>query len=249
MSESDQKPPDGPPPDSGLLTGPLHHSQISARVPESVASGVFSTGAIVITGPSEFILDFVLRLSRPHQVIARVVLPQAVVPQVINAMRENIARYIEQFGPMKELPKPDNNNRVSIQEIYDDLKISDETLSGVYANGVMIGHTPTEFAFDFFTNFFPHSAVSSRVYLSAPQVPRLLEALTHTYQDYLRRMAAAQAQQQQQQARPPAPIPPTASSPAPEAGHPPGAEGGPPASGQADPENPTPPPAPPVSPA
>jgi hypothetical protein len=44
--------------------------------------------------------------------------------------------------------------------------LPDEELSGSYANGVMIGHTPSEFKFDFLTNLFPTSAVSARVFLS-----------------------------------------------------------------------------------
>ncbi|MCX5659765.1 MAG: DUF3467 domain-containing protein [Planctomycetota bacterium] len=209
--------------DPGFITGELRHSAVSARVPEHVALGVFSTGAIVIAGGTEFILDFLVRMSRPHQVVARVILPHAVVPQVIHALRDNVARYTESFGAIPELPKPDTQSRPSIQEIYDDLKLPDEVLSGTYANGVMIGHTPAEFCFDFFTNFFPRSAVSCRIYLSAPQVPRLLDAVTRTYNDHQRRVAAAQAQQhqqqqqQQQQIQPQQPPPPA--PPAPEPPH------------------------------
>ncbi|MEZ6074926.1 MAG: hypothetical protein R3C56_04380 [Pirellulaceae bacterium] len=56
-----------------------------------------------------------------------------------------------------------------MQDIYDDLKIRDEFLSGAYANAVMIGHGPHEFSFDFITNFYPHSAVSAPA-SSWPQV-------------------------------------------------------------------------------
>ncbi len=74
-----------------------------------------------------------------------------------------------QVNRRKQPPSP---RRPSAQEIYDDLKIKDELLSGSYANAVMIGHGPHEFSFDFITNFFPNSAVSARVFLSAGQVPR-----------------------------------------------------------------------------
>ena len=47
----------------------------------------------------------------------------------------------------------------------------------MYANGVMIGHGASEFGLDFLTSFFPQSAVSARVFVSAGQVPRLLESL------------------------------------------------------------------------
>ena len=59
-------------------------------------------------------------------------------------------------------------------------------LSGAYANAVMIGHTQWEFWFDFITTFYPRSAVSSRVFMAAPQVPRLLETLASAYQKFER---------------------------------------------------------------
>jgi hypothetical protein len=48
----------------------------------------------------------------------------------------------------------------------------------------MIGHTPAEFRIDFLTNLFPTAAVSARVFLAAPQVPRLLQSLISTQQKY-----------------------------------------------------------------
>ena len=77
-------------------------------------------------------------------------------------------------------PKP-------LQELYDELKLPDSLLSGAYANGVMITHAATEFKLDFFTNLIPHSAVSCRVFLSAPQIPRLLASLDSTIQQFQRR--------------------------------------------------------------
>ncbi len=259
-----------------------------ARVPEHVSRGVFSTGAIVMTGSTEFILDFVQNLGRPHQVVARIVLPHVVMPQFADALSTNIELYRQRFGPLPNSnptppapphavsgnnPAPgasesmatpnqptgdplsgltqssqivggfspptaepsssspsnsalgsapaippsasgnpiDGSNRSPVepneftsqpstpgpstsgqniqpaqtppprkptaQEVYDELKLRDETLSGAYANAVMIGHGPHEFSFDFITNFYPQSAVSSRVFLAAGQVARLLDSL------------------------------------------------------------------------
>ena len=64
-----------------------------------------------------------------------------------------------------------------IEDIYDELRLPDGMLSGSYANAVLVRHTGTEFCFDFITNIFPRSAVSSRVYLAAPHVPLLLQSL------------------------------------------------------------------------
>jgi len=174
-----------------------NQQHMSARVPEHVSRGVFSTGVIVMTGNSEFIVDFIQNLGPPAQVAARVVLPHGVMGQFIDALRKNIEIYRQRFGEPPVLPpQPKPERQPSAQEIYDELKLPDEVLSGAYANGVMIGHSASEFKFDFLTNLFPHSAVSARVFLSTPQVPRMLESLTRTYQQLQDRV--------QQQRQPPA---------------------------------------------
>lgn len=272
---------------------PNEQHAVRARVPDHVARGVFSTGVIVMTAPTEFVIDFIQNLGRPHQVVARVVMPHPVLPQFVDALLKNIELYRGRYGnlpqpnlsgmmitsasgsvptpnapppqpqprtpnppsqsfdselgmgtsehgpspaapngpsatpdssansaseegqgygpihvgpgqsvpsgmpsagtgvgpgsgaasnsgpgflPPEQVP-PQNLRRASAQEIYDDLKLRDEILSGSYANAVMIGHGPHEFSFDFITNFYPHSAVSCRVFLAAGQVARLAESL------------------------------------------------------------------------
>lgn len=190
--------------DAGMFSQELQHPQVSARVPEKVGRGVFSTGALIFQGPHEFGIDFVLRIVQPHQVVARVILPPTLVPSLIGALRENLNRYTAQFGPPPPLPTSPNPQQMpSVEEIYQQLKIPDEILSGVYANAVMIVHTPAEFCFDFITGFYPKSAVSCRVFLSAPQIPGLLNSLNHSFQQYQQKLAAQQ--QQQQQPKPPEP--------------------------------------------
>ena len=171
--------------------------QLRARIPEHVGEGVFSTGAIVVTGPSEFVLDFVQNISKPHRVASRVVLPHPVLPQFLEALKKNLEIYKSRFGAPPEPPKPPVDvRRPTPQEIYDDLKMSDEILSGAYANGVMIGHGSAEFSLDFITSFFPQSAVSARVYLAAGQVPRLIDSLENA-------MAQLQMRAKQQGGLPP----------------------------------------------
>jgi len=133
-----------------------------------------------MTGANEFIVDFLQTIGRPHRVAKRVVIPHPVMPQFIEALHTNLELYKGRFGDPPSPPQqqnPDQVRRPSPQEIYDDLKLPDDVLSGVYANGVMIGHGASEFGLDFLTSFFPQSAVSARVFLAAGQVPRLLESL------------------------------------------------------------------------
>jgi hypothetical protein len=249
---------------------PGEQQPIRARVPDHVSAGAFSTGVIVMTANSEFILDFVQNLGRPHQIVARVVMPHYVLPQLVDALQRNMDLYRSRWGelpasntpPPTQMPwsadqqiaapttppaanpgvssqdvfagsspspqsqdavpppaaggspssdapvsgdatnsdesdseppgpaesetpappPPTGGKTATAQEIYDDLKIRDELLSGAYANAVMIGHGPHEFSFDFITNFYPSSSVSSRVFLSAGQIPRLYESLKGTWE-------------------------------------------------------------------
>jgi hypothetical protein len=132
-----------------------------------------------------------------------VILTPVVVEQFIHAIRDNVAKFEARFGPIAPLPRPPMPPKPpTIQEIYDDLKMSDETLAGSYANAVLMSHGVSEFTFDFITRFFPTAAVSARVFLAAPQVPKLLESLTASLGRYKARMEQAR-QQQAQQPKPP----------------------------------------------
>lgn len=192
MSEETGPPPEekGPP---LSFSQEVHHSQVSARVPEKVGRGVLSTGAMIFQGPFEFVLDFVLRVAAPHQIVARVVLPHPLMPSFIAALRENLGGYTSKFGPPPPLPMPTNPPAPPpIEEIYSQLKLPDELMSGVYANAVMIAHTPSEFAFDFITHFYPRAAVSCRVYMAAPQAPGLLHTLSRSWEQLQQKRAGQQ---------------------------------------------------------
>lgn len=234
MSSDSPSPADRPDPNEG-------NPALRARVPDHVADGCFSTGAIVMTGPSEYVVDFLQTIGRPHRVARRVIVPHPVMPQFIDALNTNLDLYKSRFG---ELPTPPQNQnqarRPTPQEIYDDLKLPDEVLSGVYANGVMIGHGASEFGLDFLTSFFPQSAVSARVFVSAGQVPRLLESLRSAVRQLEQRQQSAATASVEPVGDQPADIEPN-SDPAPpsdtSSGHdgtPPGTEG----DGAAEPEDP-----------
>jgi len=191
----DDDAPQRPAHSSNPQTEEIRHSQVGAIVPERVARGVFSTGAVVVQGTHEFIIDFLLRMTNPHRIAARVVLTPTVVGQLIAALRENLNNYEKKFGPPMVPTAPGSTappappaQQTSVQELYEQLKLSDDVLSGSYANAVMIGHTGSEFSFDFITTFYPRSAVSCRVYMAAPSVPRFLESLKHSYDKYLEKL-------------------------------------------------------------
>ena len=210
-SDPDQpeKLPEGEPRQAGGGTfhQELQHSMVAARVPEAVGMGTFCTGAIVLTGPHEFVLDFVLRMSPPHRIAQRVVMTPTVVGLFLRALKENLDKYRQNFGPPAQLPPPPSGIKPPpISEVYEALKLPEEIMSGTYANAVMIVHSPAEFCFDFVTSFYPKSAVSARVYLAVPHVTQLFDSLSRSYEQFLQRV------QQQQPPKPPEDRPPSGAS-------------------------------------
>jgi hypothetical protein len=153
------------------------HSAVAARVPERVARGIFCTGQVILDGPKEFVVDFLQGLTRPYQVVSRVVLTPATATELAEALRRNIDLYTKQFGPPPPVPGPVPQRRPTIAEIYENFRLPDDLLSGTYANSVLIGHSATEFFLDFVTGFYPTSAVAARIFLPTPQAPRFLNAL------------------------------------------------------------------------
>ncbi|HEX8912001.1 MAG TPA: DUF3467 domain-containing protein [Humisphaera sp.] len=193
MSDMSTPPPPGPfdPNAPQAQPPPQNQAPLSARVPEKVARGVFTTGQVVLDGPKEFVIDFFQHLTRPHQVVARVVVTPSTMAELIGAMRTNIENYTRAFGPPPPLPLP-APSRTSLQELYDNFKVPDDMLAGVYANGVLIGHSPGEFFLDFLTAFYPAAAVSARIFLAAGQAPRFLAAMENAHKQHLQKMAGQQ---------------------------------------------------------
>ena len=162
-------------------------SHFAARVPEKVARGVYSSAQVVLDSPKEVMLDFLMGITRPFSVVARVVMTPQTLSEFIPALEQNLDAYIKQYGPPPALPTPVNEHKPTLEEIYEHFKLSDDMLSGTYCNAVLIGHSASEFVFDFFTNFHPTPAVGARVYVPAPVAARFLNTLKSTQQRYQQR--------------------------------------------------------------
>ncbi|MCA9042143.1 MAG: DUF3467 domain-containing protein [Planctomycetaceae bacterium] len=236
----------------------IRHSQASALVPEHIATGVYSTGAMVFQGAHEFVLDFMMRLGKPHQLVARIILAPTVIPSILRALQSNLDSYEKQFHPEKQQtkrtettvpptsvedpkeavkeveenkaeepqieeqnpeepkevfeqqitspgpgssesivnpnpgakvqPTPDPEEQThQIEDLYSELKIAPEVMSGTYANAVLIGHSANEISFDFITTFFPRSSVACRIHMAIPTARRLHDSLAQAHKQYLRR--------------------------------------------------------------
>lgn len=163
------------------------HQPVGARVPEKSSRGVYSTGQLVLDSPKEFVIDFLQGLTRPHQVVARVVVTPQTMQEFINALQLNLDNFSRTFGPPPPLPPPPTQQRPSIEEIYQNYKLTEEMAGGTYANSVLIGHGVTEFFLDFISGFYPHPAVGARVFMAAPQIPRFITMLNTAMQNYQNR--------------------------------------------------------------
>jgi hypothetical protein len=156
----------------------------SARVPEKVARGVYCTAQVIQDSPKEFDLDFMQGLSRPFQVAARVVITPATMGEFIAAYEKNLDAYTKNFGPPPAVNIPPQDRKPTIEEIYENYKLSEDMASGAYANTVLLGHSQTEFFFDFITGFYPTPSVAARVILPAAQAPRFLNTLKGSLQQF-----------------------------------------------------------------
>ncbi len=187
----------------------VQHLSATARVPDAVGRGLFSTGAIVMHGAHDVLIDFIQSLAPPRRVVARVVLPPTVLPLFVAALEDNLGKYAQSFGPVPRMPAPPPATPGGpppapppITEVYEQLKLPDEMLGGTYANTVVISHSPAEFCFDFICRFYPRSVVTSRVYLATPHVSELFESLKRSLEQHRLRLLHPRP------APPPSPPPP-----------------------------------------
>ena len=177
----------------------VQHAPATARVPDAVGRGVFSTHAIVMQGAHEFLIDFIQSLAPPRRVVARIVLPTTVVPLFLGALEDNLRKYAQVFGPPPRIQNPPGTGPGGqpgpppapppITDVYEQLKLPDEMLGGTYANTVVISHSQAEFCFDFISNFYPRSVVASRVYLATPHVPEVFESLQRCLEQYRQKLS------------------------------------------------------------
>ena len=175
------------PPEDQPKTENIQHAPVAARVPEKVAKGIFCTGQVILDSPKEFVIDFLQGLTRPYQVVSRVVLTPQTVAELSDALSKNVEAYTKNFGPPPAVPGPPPKNRPTLQEIYENFRLPEELLSGTYANSVMIGHSPTEFFMDFISGFYPTSAVAGRIFMPVQQISRFQTALNSSLENHRQR--------------------------------------------------------------
>ena len=76
----------------------VHHAAVSARVPENVRRGVFSSAVMVLQCGDDFVVDFLSTIVPPQQVVARVVLTAGTFSKFVAALQFNVNEYQRVFG-------------------------------------------------------------------------------------------------------------------------------------------------------
>ena len=78
-------------------------NQLNIELPEDVAGGIYANLAIIAHSPSEFVLDFVnVMPGMPYgNVRSRIIMTPEHTKRLLSALRENIARYEQSFGEIK----------------------------------------------------------------------------------------------------------------------------------------------------
>ncbi len=89
--------------------GPQKQHQINIELGEKEAEGIYSNLAIISHSPAEFIFDFtrILPGVPKGRILSRIIMTPQHAKMFLNAMNENMAKYEQQYGPVKT-DKPDN---------------------------------------------------------------------------------------------------------------------------------------------
>lgn len=81
-----------------------HQNQINIELPDDVAEGVYANLAMVAHSNSEFVIDFIrLMPGVPKaKVKSRIVVTPEHAKRLLNALKDNINKYENNFGPIKQ---------------------------------------------------------------------------------------------------------------------------------------------------
>ncbi len=87
---------------------PLPQQQINIEIGEKEAEGIYSNLAIISHSPAEFIIDFtrVLPGIPKSKISARIVMTPQHTKMLLNALKENIEKFENQFGEIQIFGAP-----------------------------------------------------------------------------------------------------------------------------------------------
>jgi hypothetical protein len=80
-------------------------NQINIELSEEIAEGIYSNLAMIAHSNSEFVIDFIrLMPGVPKaKVKSRIIITPEHAKRLLNALKDNIKKYEESFGPIKQV--------------------------------------------------------------------------------------------------------------------------------------------------
>jgi hypothetical protein len=79
---------------------------VQIKVPEEVARGAYANAMAVFHTREEFVIDFLNVFPPTRVATARIITSPGHVKRIIRALEENLRRYEDRFGTVKEAPPP-----------------------------------------------------------------------------------------------------------------------------------------------
>ncbi len=87
--------------------------QINIELGEKEAEGIYSNLAVISHSPAEFVIDFTRMVpgASKTRVYARIIMTPQHAKSLLNALKDNISKYEQQFGEIKIFAEPSKDNR------------------------------------------------------------------------------------------------------------------------------------------
>jgi hypothetical protein len=83
--------------------------KININFPPEVQGGVYANNMFVTHTKEEFIMDFIMVAPPTGKVTARVISSPGHMKRILKALQENLRKYEEKFGSLKEAEEPKSN--------------------------------------------------------------------------------------------------------------------------------------------
>lgn len=92
--------------DEKKIDAPEGRQQVQVKVTDEVLGGVYSNHMVIAHTQEEFFLDFFTMLPQVGKLAARVIVSPGHLKRILRALSDNLARYEQRHGPIKEAPEP-----------------------------------------------------------------------------------------------------------------------------------------------
>jgi len=81
--------------------------QIQIKANEEMSQGRYSNSMFIAHGPEEFIVDWLLNSPTGAHLVSRIIVTPGHVKRIISALSDNLKKYEEKYGEIKEAELPD----------------------------------------------------------------------------------------------------------------------------------------------